>query len=190
MAVVLTRSKTWLTRVSSGSVPASTLVVVQRLKPVAIFCSVGRVRQQVAGELLDRELVERHVGVQGADDPVAIGPEVAQVVALEAVRVGVAGQVEPRPGPALAELRRGEQPIDDRFVGVRARVGDERIDFRRRRRQADQIEGHAADERRAIGFRRGRQPFAFQAARTKRSIAFRVHDESLTWGNAGRTGAT
>src|SRR5690606_32020894 len=31
----------------------------------------GSARQQVAGDLFDRELVERHVGVMGGDDPVA-----------------------------------------------------------------------------------------------------------------------
>ncbi len=67
--------------------------------------------QEVAGDLFDGEAVEGHVGVEGLDDPVAVGPEVTEVVALEAVRVGVAGGVEPGPGPAFAVVRRAEQAV-------------------------------------------------------------------------------
>ena len=63
--------------------------------------------QQVAGELLDRELVERHVAVEGVDDPIAIGPDLAIVVEVDAVRVGVAGRVEPVAAAMLAPVRRG-----------------------------------------------------------------------------------
>ena len=54
-----------------------------------------RLRQQVAGELLDREFVERHVVVQCVDDPVPPMPLVAGAVGLESVGVGVACGVEP-----------------------------------------------------------------------------------------------
>ena len=49
------------------------------------------------------EPVVGHVGVEGVDDPVAIPPGVGPLgVELEAVRVGVVGQVEPVLRPALA----------------------------------------------------------------------------------------
>src|SRR5688500_759618 len=35
---------------------------------------LGRTGQQVASELLDRELVKRHVAIDRLNDPVAIGP--------------------------------------------------------------------------------------------------------------------
>ena len=54
-----------------------------------------------------------------------------RLVLLVAVRVGVAREVEPRPRPALAVVRRGEQAVDELLVGVRARVGQERVDLRR-----------------------------------------------------------
>ena len=38
---------------------------------------LGRVRQQVAGELSDDEAVVRKVFVQRVDDPIAIGPNLA-----------------------------------------------------------------------------------------------------------------
>ena len=60
-----------------------------------------------------RELVERHVGIEGGDDPVAILPDRARGVDVVAVGIGVAGLVEPGPGPPFAEMGRGQQPVDD-----------------------------------------------------------------------------
>ena len=91
------------------------------------------VRQQVAGQLLDRELVERLVLVEGVDDPVAVGPDLAVVVEVDAVRVGVAGGVEPVAAAMLAPVRRRQQLIDVLLVGVRRLVVDERLDLGRRR---------------------------------------------------------
>ena len=42
---------------------------------MAICCSIVGVGQQVAGELLEREPVERHVGVERVDDVVAVRPD-------------------------------------------------------------------------------------------------------------------
>ena len=86
--------------------------MLQRLKPVAICWSSVRFGQQVAGELLDGELVERQVAVEGVDDPVAVGPDLAVVVEVDAVRVGVAGGVEPVAAAVLAPVRRCQQPLD------------------------------------------------------------------------------
>jgi hypothetical protein len=49
-------------------------------------------------------------------------------------------------------VRRRQQPVDSAFVGERRGVGEEGIEFGRRRRQADQVEARAAKERGAIGF--------------------------------------
>ena len=119
-------------------------------------CS-GRAGQHVAGELLDRELIERHVGVEGVDDPIAIRPDRARPVLLVAVGVGVAGQVEPAPRPALAVMRRSQQSIDQRLVGSRRWVVDEGVDLFGRRRQADQVEVQPPGQRVAIGLGRGCQ---------------------------------
>jgi hypothetical protein len=77
-----------------------------------------RAGQQVAGELLQGEAVEGQVGVERAHDPIAIGPQFAEAVALKAVRVGVPGQVEPGPRPALAVWRRRQETLDPPLVGV------------------------------------------------------------------------
>ena len=78
---------------------------------------LGGVRQQVASELLDGELREWHVGIERVHDPIAIRPKVAEVIALEAVRVGVARVVEPRPRPADAELRRSQELVHEALNG-------------------------------------------------------------------------
>ena len=66
-------------------------------------------RQQVGGELLDDELVVRHVLVERADDVVAVGVRRtgSRRSSVEDVPlgVGVAGHVEPVPAPALAVVR-------------------------------------------------------------------------------------
>jgi hypothetical protein len=76
-------------------------------------------RQQVACQLFDRELIERHVAIQGFEDPVAPAPHEAFAVALVAIGVGVASRVEPVNRHSLCKARRGQQPIDDLLVRVR-----------------------------------------------------------------------
>ncbi len=67
-----------------------------------------RVRQQVACELLDGELIEGHVRVEGVDDPISPAPHEPLVVREVAVRVGVASLIEPVAGLMLAVARRSE----------------------------------------------------------------------------------
>ena len=114
---------------------------------------VGRgARQEVAGELLDAELVVGEVSVQGLHDPVTVGPDGARTVFLEAVGVGVAGEVEPATGPAFAVAWRSEQPIDELFVGIWRFVVREGIGFFGRGRDPGEVERHASHERVAVGF--------------------------------------
>ena len=65
----------------------------------------GGIREQVAGELFDRERIERLVVIEGFDDPVAVRPHHALRVALETVGVGVTGEVEPLHGHVFAVVR-------------------------------------------------------------------------------------
>ena len=118
---------------------------------------VGIVRRDlVAGELFRHEAVVRLVVNETADDVVAIAPGVRPVgVLLEAIGLGVADEVEPLPRHALAVTRAGEQAVDQLFVCVGRLIGDERIDFGRRRRKAVKVERGAANQRDSIGFARG-----------------------------------
>ncbi len=105
----------------------------------------------VASEVLAYELVEGLVLVERADDVV---PEWVKViddnVALEAVALAEADDVEPVAAPAFAVARRGEQAIDEgfgRFAGVGLVGSDEGIDFGLRGREARKVVTDAADER-------------------------------------------
>ena len=121
--------------------------------------AVGRAGEEhVAGDLLLHEPGVGLVVVERADDVVAVGPGVRpRLVLVVAVRVAVVDDVEPVPRPALAVVRRREQPVDQLLVGVGVAVRDERVDLLRRRRQADQVEVQPADQRAAIRLRRRRQ---------------------------------
>ena len=81
---------------------------------IFLWVSLG---QEITGELHDGELVEGEVGVHRADDPIAIGPEIAQIIALKTVGVGVAREIEPRTCPAFAVMGRGEEAVHDARVG-------------------------------------------------------------------------
>ena len=133
MAKVLVRSATYSTRNSSSMLPPSLVWRWWRLNAVARTWSRRGPGQQVAGQLPGDELVVRQIGVEGLDDPVAPGPHGAIDVGLVAVGVGVAGQVEPVDGHALAEPGRGQQAVDQALVGVRGR---DRPGRRRSRRES------------------------------------------------------
>ena len=87
--------------------------------------------QEVAGDLLADELVVRLVGVERGDHPVAVSPGLGIHHVGLAARLGEPRHVEPVPSPALAEPRRGQQPVDDLRERVGRRVGDERLDLLR-----------------------------------------------------------
>ena len=112
---------------------------------------------QVARELLDDELVVGLVFAEGLDHPIAPEPHLAARIHVNARRVGVARDVEPRHGEALRSARCvrlfGEEAIHKLFVAVRARVGDVGVGFARRWWQACEIEVDAAHEVFRRGFR-------------------------------------
>ena len=78
----------------------------------------GAVWKQVAGELFDRELIERSIGVEGVDDPLAIGPDFAEVVEVDAVSIGVARGVKPIASAVLAPRGRLQQFVHVSLVSV------------------------------------------------------------------------
>ena len=110
----------------------------------------GGVRNHVSGELLDAEAIERHVVVEGFDDPIAVGPDGATAVLFVAVGVGVAGEVQPAAGPAFPIVRRREQVIDDLFKSLGRFVLDEGFDLLRGRWVADEVEVDAPNQRELV----------------------------------------
>src|SRR5262245_20900171 len=74
------------------------------MKPGGDQLSIRRLRQHIAGELFDRELIERHVFVKGIDYPITIFPDHSRAIFFVAVGIGITRQVEPRSRPPLAKM--------------------------------------------------------------------------------------
>jgi hypothetical protein len=55
----------------------------------------GRVGQKIAGHLLDRELVERHVAVERIDHVIAVAPDRPRLIVGIPPGIGVAREVQP-----------------------------------------------------------------------------------------------
>ena len=131
----------------------------------------GCARKQVACELLDGELIERHVRIQRADDPIAIRPKFAQVIALKTMRVRIARDIEPRSRPLLPILRRGEETIRERLdCGLRiAKCGlGKGVHLLGRRRQSDEIEIKPSRDYMRLGIGRRLHPLPFQPRANER----------------------
>ncbi len=106
----------------------------------------------IARQLLDQKPVVRLVLVEGVDHVVAVSPGVRLVaVALVAVGFGVTDDIQPMPRPALSILRAGQQVINHLGDRIGRLVIEERPDFVRGRRQADQVEIKPADQGPSIG---------------------------------------
>ena len=112
--------------------------------------------QQIAGELFADELVVGDVGIEGADEVIAVAPSLRDGwIAFAAMRVGVADEIHPVTGEVFAVARRGQQAVDDFGEGLRRDVGFERGDLRGRRGQAREHIGRATEEGGLVGRHRG-----------------------------------
>ncbi len=78
----------------------------------------GRLRQHVTGNLANGEGIKGHVVIEGPNHPVSVGPDLPGAILLITVGIGVAGQVEPAAGPALAIPGARQQPIHQPLVGI------------------------------------------------------------------------
>ena len=134
---------------------------------------VGRCRsriavEQVSCQLFLNEPVVRDVGVQSADHIIPITKRVAiGEVFVEAVGIGVSGDVEPVTPPALAVVHRRQATVDQSFVGVGGIVVEKLGDLGGSRRQSDEIEKDAADEGPFVGRRCRLHPLLFQPGQDK-----------------------
>ena len=126
------------------------------------FLFLRGVGQEIARELFAGELVKAFVVVEGADDVVAIRPDVARGVGVISDGIGKPHDIEPANRHALTVLGRGHQAVDQFLVGIGRCVLFERVDFLRFGRKAGQIKIQAAGQRAAIGRSHG-----FEAQRTQ-----------------------
>ena len=136
---------------------------------------LGGLGEEVAGELVDGELVEGLIAVEGGDDPVAPGPDFAGLVGGVAGGVGVAGEVHPLGGPVFAVGGLGEVVVDDGGV-VGCDEGEEAVDFFGSRGEAGEVEGEAAEEGVRWGFGREGEFFLGEAG----------EEEGVDWMGCGR----
>ena len=124
---------------------------------------LGVRRHEVAGDLLADELVEGLVRIERGDHVVAITPRVlGEGVVRGADHIGVAGEIEPVPGPAFAKSTRTQQPIHDFFAGVRRAIVFKRGDVCQRRWQPGQVETDAAQPGRVVRVGHGAHGGCFQ----------------------------
>ena len=124
----------------------------------------GRRHEFVARKLFRDELVERFVRVERADDVVAITPSPAAfgIRLRPAVRVRVAGHVQPVPRPPFAVASRSQQAIHELLVSVWRSIRQESSDFLGRRRQAGEIMGDPTNQRALVRRRSEAQRFGFE----------------------------
>src|SRR4051812_12507691 len=67
---------------------AGDIAAIKTAGDFLVECVFG---QEVAGELFDGELIEGFVAIEGADDPIAVGPHFAVIIEVNAVAIGIAG---------------------------------------------------------------------------------------------------
>ena len=147
------------------------------------------IRQQVAGELFDRELVVRHVAIERIDHPIAPSPHEPRAVPLIAVAVGIARRFEPRDTPSarhIAATAAVDRPPSRRPLGeVSARKASSSRDVGGRPvRSSVTRRSSVARSAWAEGFK----PSRSNRCSTNASIGLRTHFGSLTVGTAGRVG--
>ena len=137
------------------------------------------VLHEVAGQLQDRELIERQVAIEGAHHPLPVGPHFAKVVDVDAVRVGVSRVVEPVAAAVFAPLEACEPRIDEPFVRVGGGVGDEGINHRGVGGQSGEVKRDPSGNRPAIGFRGRSEALRFEAGEDE--TVDRVFDPGLVF---------
>ena len=96
-----------------------------------------RIRQEVASELLDQELVIRQIAIERVDHPISIEPHLPRLIFFKSIRVRVTGGIEPMSSPTFSVVRRREKPFDLLFKSIRRGICKKRIDLVRRWRQTD-----------------------------------------------------
>ena len=118
---------------------------------------------------------------------------VADLIVFEAVALGEPGHIEPVPAPPLAVVRRGQQPVDQAFVGRWAKRSARKASISvGRRRESQQVERHAADQGERSAGGAGARPAAPSRARMKASIGLarpgrRLHRSAARAGPAAQS---
>lgn len=111
----------------------------------------------ITGELFFDKQVEGFIGIERADDVIAVvvGPWADGIGVGVAVAVGVSCEIEPMAAPVFAVVRGGEIALDHAGIGVRSGIGEEEGEFVGRGWDTGEVESNASDEGGLMGFRIG-----------------------------------
>ena len=93
---------------------------------------IGGFRQEVARQLFDRKLIERHIAIQGIHNPVTVLPDLSWSIDRIAIAVRIASLIQPPASPAFSVSRTLQKPIHNLLVsrfGVRFRIRKKLFDF-------------------------------------------------------------
>jgi tetratricopeptide (TPR) repeat protein len=136
----------------------------------------------------DLTLEQRQKAIQYLQQSLLVMRAVGDKSLEATVLFGIARQIEPRPRPAFAVMRTGEQTVYGFFISDGCSVGEKVIRFLQRRRQPCQIERNAPQQGQLVGFRRRLQPFLFQPRQhetiyrvTRPAFAFDGGQRRLHW---------
>ena len=127
---------------NDSAFPIAAMVAIETAGDLLLESSVW---QHVSGDLLNRELIEGHVLVEGINDPIAPPPHASLGIRLIAVGIGISRRIQPAARHLLGVARGLEQTIDYLFVSIGRAVSEKGIHFGRGRREATQIECQPAD---------------------------------------------
>ena len=121
--------------------------------------------QQVARQLLNGELIEGQVSIQGVNDPLTISPgNGAEEVLQIPVAIRVVCQVEPPARPVFAKMARLQQAVHDTFISVDPWIIDKRFNLARARRKPNEIQRQSSQQGLAIGLGRLLEAFSREAS--------------------------
>ena len=102
--------------------------------------------QQVSGDVFENQLAVRDIGIERADQVIAVERRpLGGVIPFVAMSIGIVDHVHPVPGPAPAK-RGCKQPIDQGLIGPRRSIVQELLDLLGPRRQAGQAEAETPDQ--------------------------------------------
>ena len=149
---------------------------------------VGGVFDKIAGEQVAREFVVGQVAVQGPDQPIPPRPDVrSKGIGSIAGGIGIPGQIQPHPGPALPEMGRCQETIHKTLVGVGATIRHESSHLVGRGRQSGEVQGQPPDQGRSIGLCRGFEPGGLEPRRDE-TVDSVLHPTAI--GHLGKFGTS
>ncbi len=130
---------------------------------VSVVLRIGGGGEQVARNLLPRELIERLVLVVAVDyvftKPISVGK---RIVSPASGRIGVASHVQPVTTPTFAETGRSKQFVHDLGIGIGRIIADKGLNLPDVWGKSGQVEIKPTKQSRFVRKRGGLQVFLFE----------------------------